>query len=67
MTSAAAFAAAVLTPPGQTATFPNAYSVAQGASSSFIQHIGSISRTAVKFDAGNTSLGSIPIAITFSF
>ena len=29
--------------------------------------MGSISRTAIKFDTGNTYLGSIPIAITFSF
>jgi hypothetical protein len=41
--------------------------VPQGTSLSFIQHVGSINRTALKFDTGNTFLGSTPIAITFSF
>jgi hypothetical protein len=52
---------------GQIATHPIAYSVSQGTSLSFIQHVGSISRTAIKFDTGNTFLGSTPIAIIFSF
>jgi hypothetical protein len=54
-------------PAGQTVTKPNAYSVALPASPTFIQHIGTISRTAVKFDTGNTFLNTTPIAITFSF
>jgi hypothetical protein len=58
---------AVLEGGGQIATHSNAYSVPQGTSLSFIQHVGSISRTAIKFDTGNTSLGSIPLSITFSF
>lgn len=45
----AAFAAAVLSSAGQTATHSNAYSVPQGTSPSFIQHIGTISRTAVRY------------------
>jgi hypothetical protein len=67
MSTRAAYAAAVLQGGGQIATHPIAYSVSQGTSLSFIQHIGTISRTAVKFDTGNTYLGSIPIAITFSY
>jgi hypothetical protein len=67
ITARMAFAAAVLEGGGQIATHSNAYSVSQGTSLSFIQHVGSISRTAVKFDTGNTFLGSAPIGITFSF
>jgi hypothetical protein len=66
-TSAAAYAVAVLTGGGQVATHSNAYSVAPSSNTSFIQHVGTISRTAIKFDAGNTFLGSIPIGIIFSF
>jgi hypothetical protein len=53
--------------PGPLNTFPYAYNVALPASPTYIQHIGTISRTAVKFDTGNTYIGSYPIAITFSF
>jgi hypothetical protein len=67
ITARAAYAAAVLEGGGQVATHPISYNVSQGTSLSFIQHIGTISRTAIKFDTGNTSLGSTPIGITFSF
>jgi hypothetical protein len=67
ITARAAYAAAVLEGGGQVATHPISYNVSQGTSLSFIQHIGTISRTAIKFDTGNTFIGSIPIAITFSF
>jgi hypothetical protein len=67
MTARAAYAAEVLSGGGQIATHPIAYSVPHGAGLSFIQHIGSINRTGIKFDTGNTFLGSTPIAITFSF
>jgi hypothetical protein len=67
MTARAAFAATALQNAGQIATHSNAYSVRQGTSLSFIQHVGSISRTAIKFDTGNTFLGSTPIAITFTY
>jgi hypothetical protein len=67
MTARAAYATAVLSGGGQVATHPIAYSVSQGTSLSFMQHIGTISRTAVKFDTGNISLGSTPIAIAFTF
>ena len=66
MTMRAAFAWSRTSGGGQIATHPIAYSVSQGAGLSFIQS-GFISRTAVKFDTGNTFLGSTPIAITFSF
>lgn len=55
------------TVPGPLFTFPNAYNIAQGTSLSFIQHIGTISRTAVKFDTANTFLGSRPQSITFAY
>jgi hypothetical protein len=67
ITARAAFAAAVLQGGGQVATHPIAYSVPQGTSLLFIQHIGTISRTAVKFDSGNTFIGSSPQSIRFSF
>jgi hypothetical protein len=53
--------------PQPVSTFSNAYNIAQGTSLTFIQHIGTISRTAVKFDTGNAFLGSRPQAITFSY
>jgi hypothetical protein len=62
-----AYAAAVVKGVGQVATHYDAYSVPQGTSLSFIQHVGSINRSAIKFDTGNTFLGSILIGITFSF
>jgi hypothetical protein len=65
--SIAAFAAAVVQGGGPIATHYNAYSVSEGTGLSFIQYVGMINRTAVKFDTGNAFLGSIPIAITFSF
>jgi hypothetical protein len=67
MRARAAFAATAFQSAGQTVTHSNAYSVSQGTSLSFIQHVGSINRTAIKFDTGNTFLGSTPIAITLSF
>jgi hypothetical protein len=67
MRAAAAAAAMQTQSHGQVATFPNAYSVALPASPTYIQHIGTISRTGVKFDTGNTFLGSTPVAITFTF
>jgi hypothetical protein len=65
--SVAAFGAFSTIPVGQLVSFPNAYSVALPSSPTFIQHVGTISRTAVKFDTGNTFLGSKPVAITFAF
>lgn len=53
--------------PGQVVTQPNVYSVALPSSSTYIQHIGAINRTSIKFDSGNTFLGTTPIAITFTF
>jgi hypothetical protein len=50
MTARAAFAAAVLQGGGPMATYPIAYSVSQGTSLSFIQHVGSINRSSIKFD-----------------
>jgi CCR4-NOT transcriptional regulation complex NOT5 subunit len=46
-------------------TNPTPYDIPLGTSNTFIQHIGTISRTAVKFDTGNTSIGSKPVGITF--
>jgi hypothetical protein len=63
----AAFAYYALQHPGNLVTFPNAYSVVLPSAPTYIQHIETISRTAVKFDTGNTYLSSFPLAITFTF
>jgi hypothetical protein len=49
-------------PAGQIASFPNAYSVSLPSNPKYIQHVGTINRTTVKFDTGNTFLGSTPVA-----
>jgi flagellin-like hook-associated protein FlgL len=67
MSHRVAFAALAKDPSGQVVKFPSAYSAALPSNPTFIQHVGTISRTTVKFDTGNTFLGSKPVAITFAF
>lgn len=51
--------------PNPTITEPTVYVVAKPTSPTFIQLTGVVNRAAVRFDTGNTSIGSKPIEFTF--
>jgi hypothetical protein len=64
--AALAFAADLIqNPPTHLISEPTIYDVAKPTSPTFIQLTGGVYRAAVRFDTGNTSIGSKPIEFTF--